>query len=158
MIGFQQLLVTHYSVHPLPMGHRVEMKECWSLEIAPRGNGVQRWNEPPKAAQVAGDRARISSQAGVHSRPKEGEAGPAMGSPTVVPVQYEFPEQSEMVTPSTAGLNLRGRPWASPSRGGGPEKRTLELASGRQERKWTCGEGMPGGGSGCKHIFCPWYV
>lgn len=68
----------------LELGNRPQRK--WSSE---------RLNEPPKAAQVAGDRARISSQAGVHSRPKEVEAGPAMGSPTVVPVQYEFPEQSD---------------------------------------------------------------
>lgn len=93
----------------LELGNRPQRK--WSSE---------RLNEPPKAAQVAGDRARISSQAGVHSRPTEVEAGPAMGSLSVVPVQYEFPEQSEMVTPSTAGLNLRGRPRGEPKQGRWP--------------------------------------
>lgn len=81
MIGLQQLFISFYSMQPLPTGHRVDMKACWSLAIPPEEMEFRELSESPKAAQVAANRATISSQAVVHSRPKDVELGPDVGVP-----------------------------------------------------------------------------
>lgn len=50
VMGLQQFFLNHYSVHPLPTGHRVEKKEHRSWEAPPsRGNEVQRgWVRQPR--------------------------------------------------------------------------------------------------------------
>lgn len=91
-------------------------------------------NEPPKAAQAAGGRARTSCQARVPSRPKEVESG----SDAAAPVHNELPKKTGMMTLSTLGLNLRDHQWVSLRRGGCPEKGSSELRLGIKERKMDC--------------------